>query len=96
MTERLDSCIRQSGMDCSSGCEVVREIAINVQSRSNQPMRDSILEVTNKRCPEGTKFHYTGNILELVEGTEKIIQLRPTNGQLSANREASEGSAAGL
>ena len=95
MGERLEICQRQSGVDCR-GCKVAVDVAMNVFSKPTSPVVESILEVTNERCPEGTKFLLHGDLKDLGLADQKVIQLRPVNGESSENRETIGAAAAGL
>lgn len=95
MTERLENCQRQTGMDCR-GCFVAVDVATNVLVKPESSVVESILEVTDERCPEGTQFLLHGDLRELAGMGEKIIQLRSVNGEPKTNREVFAAEAAGL
>lgn len=95
MAERIIDCQNKGNQACN-GCEVTVEVARNVMSRMKAPVVESILQVTTKRCPTGTKFQFNGDLGSLVDNDDKIIQLRPINGELITNTEISGSAAAGL
>lgn len=82
----MEHCRRQQGFDCK-GCEVAQEVAENVISKPQSPVVESILEVTGSRCPEGTRFYFSGDMKDLLPVRDKIIELTNNNGQLGRNSE---------